>query len=211
MEGIGAATAPPQAPPPTRRAAAAATLRGLLALAADAVVYCFLVGLWLCNVTSAAFIAARRACGEDSPAAAIAKQLFVVALVATGLLFYFAAPLLLWRSGNGGRKTEAREEIGGGGDAKRPVAQGRRSENTGTRGRQDGVGPITAHVLIFLIMVMVLGMLMQVLAPEKESCEGRVGSMLVDVGSFLYSLMFCFIVSPNFLIQPRASRAKVKC
>ncbi|TVU06002.1 hypothetical protein EJB05_49189 [Eragrostis curvula] len=192
MESTGAWTAPPQVPAPARRGAAAAALRGLLARAADIAVGCVMAAMWLVNATSAALVAAKRVLGKDSRAATAAEQLFVAALCAAALLLYVAAFLLLWCVSNGGRQAEAREDKFGSG------GQRRRSESTGSACILDVVGPVTKHILIFLSMLILLGLLMQGLAPEKESCEGRVGLMLADIGSFHYSVMFCFVVCPKF-------------
>uniref|UniRef100_A0A0E0LUX0 Uncharacterized protein n=1 Tax=Oryza punctata TaxID=4537 RepID=A0A0E0LUX0_ORYPU len=37
-------------------------------------------------------------------------------------------------------------------------------------------------------------------APEKGSCQERVGSILADIGVFAGSAMGCFVVAPNLLI-----------
>uniref|UniRef100_A0A0A8ZI82 Uncharacterized protein n=1 Tax=Arundo donax TaxID=35708 RepID=A0A0A8ZI82_ARUDO len=102
-------------------------------------------------------------------------------------------------------RTERRD-----GDAKRPKAQERRPESTGACSRKDGVCPVTTHILIFFSMVIVLGTLMQVLAPENKSCEGRIGSMLTDIGSFHCSVIFCSVTFPDFVILLRPSYANVK-
>ncbi|KAL6598477.1 hypothetical protein ACP70R_046176 [Stipagrostis hirtigluma subsp. patula] len=187
------------APPPTRRAAP----RELPALVADAVVCGYFRSVWVLTVTNAALIAARRAFGGDSSAAAVSKDLFLAALVSTGLHSYFAAPLMLSHLASGSRKAQARE------NGETPAAQRRRPQSTGARGRQGGVyGPVTPLILFVLHMVAVVGLLVQVLAPAEESRQGRIGSILADIGSFLSSVAFC-IISDNFVIRLRVTYASM--
>lgn len=121
MAGVEAALLPPPPPPPQARwASVAATLRRLLALAADVLVYGLLAAMWLNNAAFAAAIFSRWASGEGSTtvailsrsargegsaavavAAASATKVFWASLLAVGVLFPFAGPLLMWRLGLG--------------------------------------------------------------------------------------------------------------
>ncbi|KAL6598560.1 hypothetical protein ACP70R_046259 [Stipagrostis hirtigluma subsp. patula] len=193
MEGTEAATAPPA---PTRRGARAATGRWLRSLAADAVVCCFLVALWLLSASNAASVAAPWACGENCRAAAVAREVRRVALVAVGMLSSICFPFLL----------AGALEVGSGGDSKRPEAQRRRPESSGARTRAR-----CAYVLLTSFMIGTVCMLMLFLAPAKDSSERRrVVFMLADIGCFLHSVTLCFVVFSEILIPVRAMYAKLK-
>uniref|UniRef100_A0A0A8ZX95 Uncharacterized protein n=1 Tax=Arundo donax TaxID=35708 RepID=A0A0A8ZX95_ARUDO len=133
---------------------------------------------------------------------------FCSVLVVLVLHIAVLAWLVLPRRGS--RKEEARE-IGGDGGAMMPAVQGCDPQSSGARGRPDGVyGPVTKPIIIVLFVVMAVGLLMMVLAPANGSCEERVGSMLVDIGSFLTSLMICFVIFPNSAIQLIADWAALR-
>ncbi|KAL6596189.1 hypothetical protein ACP70R_047553 [Stipagrostis hirtigluma subsp. patula] len=190
MEGTEAATAPPAS---TRRGARAATGRSL---AADAVVCCFLGALWLLSASNAASVVAPWACGEDCRAAAVAREVRRVALVAVGMLPSICFPFLL----------AGALEVGSGGDSKRPEAQRRRPESSGARTRAR-----CAYVLLTSLMIGTVCMLMLLLAPAKDSSERRrVVFMLADIGCFLHSVTLCFVVFSEILIRVRAMYAKLK-
>ncbi|CAL5012442.1 unnamed protein product [Urochloa decumbens] len=202
MADIEAETAPPQAPP-KRMAAAAAALRGLLSLATDVAIFGFLATLWLSNAANAAAVAVRWACGEDSRAAAFVREFAKASSFTTALLFVAALLLLLRRRAS--RNAVAREIDE---DEGRPATQS--PENTRGRRHRDGLcGPVTTPILAFFLVLVAVGVLMEELAPGKGSCASRVGSMLTDIGCFLTSVLFCFVIFPNFLINLRPPRTKV--
>ncbi|KAL6596109.1 hypothetical protein ACP70R_047473 [Stipagrostis hirtigluma subsp. patula] len=205
MADIEAATAPPQAPA-ARRAAAAGALRGLLSLAADAVVNGSLAALWWSNAANAAAVAVRWACGEGSGAAEATRQFAMASCGAMGVLVLGAVAILLCRFRS--RMAEARDvpQIGGGGGGKSPAAQPRRHQSAGARGCQDGLyGPVPIPIVVLLFVAVAVGLLMQDIAPAKGSREERVGSMLVDAGIFLHSVVVCFFVFPGFVIRVKAA------
>ncbi|CAL5006339.1 unnamed protein product [Urochloa decumbens] len=200
MEGTGAAAAatPPQAlvpAPLARRGAGAAAPRGRLKLAADALLCCFTGAILVCNASGAVFMAARRACGMGSRAAAIAEELFFRAFLAMALLLELTvlAQLLL--------------ELFVGCNEARVVPVGE-----GGRGRQDALRrSVNAPVFFVSFVYMTVGMLMLILAPGKESYIASVGYMVGDVGCFLYSVAFsCLVVYPHLLVQLRSIHAKLK-
>ncbi|CAL5002150.1 unnamed protein product [Urochloa decumbens] len=201
MEGTGAAAAatPPQAlvpAPPARRGAGAAAPRGRLELAADALLCCFTGAMLVCFASCAAFMAARRACGRGSRAAAVAEELFLWSLLVGALLLPLAdlaqQLLELFRR----RNNEARvaPQVGG-----------------GARGRQDALRRSgTAPVFFVSFMCMNVGLLMRTLAPAKDSYMATAGYIVGDVGCFLHSVAFCFLLYQELLVQLRSIYAKLK-
>ncbi|CAO2210930.1 unnamed protein product [Urochloa humidicola] len=204
MADIEAEMVPPQAPP-KRMATAAAARRGLLSLAADVVIFGFLATLWLSN----AAIAVLWACGEDSRAAAFAREFAKASSFTMALLFVTALLLLLLLRRRASRnRNAAAREIGGDEGTKRPATQS--PENTRRRRGRDGLcGPVTTPILAFFLVLIVVGVLMEELAPAKGSCASRVGSMLTDIGCFLTSVLYCFDIFPNFFINLRPQRTKM--
>ncbi|TVU05931.1 hypothetical protein EJB05_49117, partial [Eragrostis curvula] len=186
--------APPQGPPPARSSrGAAAALRGLLTRAADAVVCCSVGALWMANAACAALIAARRAFGDDSRAAAVARGLFVAMV----LLEQSALLIQAWRSRKG-------DEIGeAGGEATRPAAQGRLpAESTGPRACLNGFcGPVAARVFRVLWVFLAVALVIRMLGPAKGSCAAKVASVLGDIGCFLHAVMDCSIVFTNYVVD----------
>ncbi|CAL5012377.1 unnamed protein product [Urochloa decumbens] len=194
MEGTGAAAAatPPQAlvpAPPARRGAGAAAPRGRLELAADALLCCFTGAMLVCFASCAAFMAARRACGRDSRAAVVAEELFLWSLLVGALLLPLAdlaqQLLELFR-----RRNEARvaTQVGG-----------------GARGRQDALRRSgTAPVFFVSLVCMTVGLLV------KDSYMATAGYIVGDVGCFLHSVTFCFVLYPELLVQLRSICAKLK-
>ncbi|CAL5006269.1 unnamed protein product [Urochloa decumbens] len=192
MADIEAETAPPQGPP-KRMATEAAALRWFLSLAADVIIFGFLATLWLSNAANAAAVAVHWACVEDSRAAAFAREFAKASSFTTALLFV-AALLLLRRRAS--RNALARE-IGRDEGTKRPATQS--PENTrGRRGRDGLCGPVTTPIIAFFLVLLAVGVLMEGLAPAKGSCASRVGSMLTDIGCFVTSVLFCFVIFQTF-------------
>ncbi|KAF0899119.1 hypothetical protein E2562_013354 [Oryza meyeriana var. granulata] len=179
MADIEAALLPPPSPQ-ERWDSVAATMRGLLAAAADIVVCSFVYALWVNAAANAVAIFSRWACGEDSPAAAVTMRVFMASFLAMGALVPFASPVLMWRLV---RPHESREGGGGGGATKAQspaaVQQRPRRYSTGARRRQEGgIGRVALLFMAFTGWVVVVGVLLRELAPEKGSCQERVGSVL---------------------------------
>ncbi|KAF0899120.1 hypothetical protein E2562_013355 [Oryza meyeriana var. granulata] len=175
------------------------TARRLLALAADVAVYSFIAAMWLNNAANAAAIFSRWACGEDSPAVAAAMKVFKASLLAMGAFVPFASPLLIWRSF--GPPTERRESGGGAAKAQAASVQRRRRDGTGACRREEGsYGPVALFSVVFAWWVVIVGVLLRDLAPEKGSCQHKVGSVLTDIGGFANSAMLCFVSAPNMVI-----------
>ncbi|CAO2169060.1 unnamed protein product, partial [Urochloa humidicola] len=195
-------------------AAAAATALCGLGLAAQAAVSGLLGGLWVTSAANAAHIALCWAYGAGSRAEAVALDFLLVATAATGMLFlvlvFVVAALVLLvvvlrqlvRCRRGANRKGEAQEIGGDGSVTMPAAQGTR----------DGViyGPVTKPIAIVLFVVMAVGLLMVVLAPAKGLYQQRIGTMLVHVGSFLLSLMFCLVIFPRSAIETTAAWVEVR-
>ncbi|CAL5006340.1 unnamed protein product [Urochloa decumbens] len=200
MEGTGAAAAatPPQAlvpAPPARRGAGAAAPRGRLELAADALLCCFTGAMLVCFASCAAFMAARGACGRGSRAAAVAEELFLWSLLVGVLLLPLAdlAQQLFVLFGR--RNNEARVALVGG----------------GARGRQDALRRSgTVPVFFVSLVCMAVGLLVRTLVPAKDSYMATAGYIVGDVGCFLHSVTFCFVLYPELLVQLRSIYAKLK-
>ncbi|KAL6596197.1 hypothetical protein ACP70R_047561 [Stipagrostis hirtigluma subsp. patula] len=191
------------APPPRRAPAAAAVPRALLPLVADAVLIWFVGALWALNAASVAVVAARWACGGDSRAAAVARRASAVAMGAAGLLTPLGAPLLFrkvdsWRPQAGDRE---REIVSGG--ARMPNVQRRPPVSSGARRPQDGGGPVSVALLVavFSLIVMLLGVLVQELAPAKGSYLQKLGSVISDTANLVTSAVLCFFLLPCLITK----------
>ncbi|PUZ51438.1 hypothetical protein GQ55_6G186700 [Panicum hallii var. hallii] len=215
MGDVGAAAAPPQArapaPPPRRDAGPATPPDGgrELEVLAGAGLCCFLGALLLCNVASAALMATRRVFGRDSGAAAAAAETFVVA---AGYLLYLAILALVGHLVNRRHKGEAREAlVGGARDATRPAKRRPLAESIRARGRQEDAlyGPVTGGIYLASCVLMVVGFLMLMLAPARSYPE-RAGYVVAEIGWFLHSAAFCFIICPALSVQWRSTYAKLK-
>ncbi|KAF8697460.1 hypothetical protein HU200_036062 [Digitaria exilis] len=180
-----------------------------LEVLAGAGLCCFLGALLACDVTSAALLASRRAFGSDSHAAAAAWGVFVVCL---GYLLYFALLALVWHLLNRSHNDEVRARealIGGGGDATRPVVQRPLAGSIRARGRRDALnGPVTGRIY-FASCVLMVGFLLLMLAPAKSYPE-RLGYLVAEIGWFLHSVAFFFVIGAALLVQCRSTYAKLK-
>ncbi|TVU06001.1 hypothetical protein EJB05_49188 [Eragrostis curvula] len=195
---------------PLATGAATATSRPrLIRLATDAFVRCFLVALWVSNAANAVALAARWVGGEESRAAAAIHEFAVASCSAMGMFFCVAAVLLFWSPA--GRAAEVQGASIGGkvGDAKRPATQPRRPESTGEHGFLSQLyAPIPAPMVILLFWVIAVGMLMEGRGLPKGSFAD-VGSILVDIGIFIHSVMFCFFIFPNMVSRMGVSFTKL--
>ncbi|TVU06000.1 hypothetical protein EJB05_49187 [Eragrostis curvula] len=196
MAGVEAAEASSRAPAqaPLRWDAGAGSLRGLIALAADTVPCCYLGAMWVLSATTAVAVVARRAFGKDSRAMADAQEL-LWKVFPVAVLLRVAFWLLVWSVRT--RRVEPREI---GWMPLSPKAQRRlpRFYQYGNYG-----------IIVAAFMVMFVGMPMVVLA-TKESRLGKAGSIVTDIGGFLYSVAYCIICIPELWIQLRATCAKLK-
>ncbi|KAG2578715.1 uncharacterized protein LOC120678622 [Panicum virgatum] len=149
------------------RTASATALGGLLALAAGAFIFCFLIQLWVANAASAVYVALRWSCGQDSHATVVALGFTMDCAFALRVSFPVLILLMLWCLVN--IQAKARE-IGGDGGAKEPAAQPCRRESTEACGFLARLyDPIPMPIVVSLFMVLALGLLMQELAPAMVS------------------------------------------
>jgi len=78
------------------RTASATALGGLLALAAGAFIFCFLIQLWVANAASAVYVALRWSCGQDSHATVVALGFTMDCAFALRVSFPVLILLMLW-------------------------------------------------------------------------------------------------------------------
>jgi hypothetical protein len=102
-------------------------------------------------------------------------------------------------------------QVGGARDATRPAARRPHAESIRARGHQEDAlyGPVTGGIYLASCVLMVVGFLMLMLAPARSYPE-RAGYVVAEIGWFLHSAAFCFIICPALSVQWRSTYAKLK-